>query len=114
MKIMPTRHAMLSEALAGLMQTGVPLVSFDGHNYGPAGHHDDSGIYYSIPAIARMLDVPLDRAIDGFFLSILVSGFFVGALGLLLLFREMPTRVVALCGLALFLVAVRSSIPEVY
>jgi hypothetical protein len=80
--IMPSRYRGLSDALWGYQKTHVWLVGFNGTSFSPAGAPDDLGSFYLIPRIAVLFNVPLDRAIDGFYLSILAIGLVSGAVGL--------------------------------
>ena len=80
--IMPSRYRGLSDALWGYQKTHVWLVGFNGTSFGPAGAPDDLGSFYLIPRIAVLFNAPLDRAIDGFYLSILAIGLVSGAVGL--------------------------------
>jgi len=65
--LMPFRYQHLQWTLKGLEMTGVPLIEYDGTKYLPAGISDDTGIYYFIPQIAKLLNVNLDWAIFIFF-----------------------------------------------
>ena len=67
--LMPFRYQHLQWTLKGLEMTGVPLIEYDGTKFLPAGISDDTGIYFFIPQIAKLLNVSLDWAIFIFFSS---------------------------------------------
>ena len=100
---MPYRHLELRYALAGYLRSKIPLVAFDGTKYFKAGYGDDPGMYYFVPRLAALLNLPLERAIDIFFGTILIVSFGSGAVGLMLVVRTWPLRLWALFGLGLLL-----------
>lgn len=87
--LMPFRYQHLQWTLKGLEMTGVPLIEYDGTKYLPAGISDDTGIYYFIPQIAKLLNVNLDWAIFIFFSSIFITSMF---LSFFLLFKLFPQK----------------------
>lgn len=101
MNIMESRYRSLQQALAGYEQTGVPLVAFDGARLVPAGFTDDSGIYYFLPGLVRLLDVPLGQAIDIFFRGIVGASLALGILGAIVALRGWAARLTAIVGLVL-------------
>jgi len=97
--IMGTRYWDLTYTLAGIGQTGVPLVAVNGAILGPSGGLDDVGSYFLIPKFSALFGLPLPRAIDLFYDTLLVFGFLAGAVGFLVLYEKPLTRSVALVGL---------------
>ena len=53
---MEVRYQELKESIDGLIQTGIPLITYDGKNFGSSGVGDDIGAYYFIPKIAVLFD----------------------------------------------------------
>ncbi len=71
---MPTRMIELRQAVRGLNCSGIPLVAFDGHRFGPAGYPDDPGLFLLVPVIAVRLRLALATALDlTLLLAILVA-----------------------------------------
>ena len=62
-----SRYDRLNETLAGLNQSGVPLVAVDGHSLAPAGAGDDPGLFYVIPQLAHSLGISIDQSLVLFF-----------------------------------------------
>jgi len=87
--LMPFRYQHLQWTLKGLEMTGVPLIEYDGTKFLPAGISDDTGIYFFIPQIAKLLNVSLDWAIFIFFSSIFITSLF---LSFFLLFKLFPHK----------------------
>jgi len=87
------RYLHLKYAIAGLEKTGTALVGYDGRRLIPLDGSDDSGIYYVVPKLARLLDWPLDRTLHVFF-ALAVGLAVVAALGgIFLIVRHWTARV---------------------
>ena len=82
MDIMNVRYQELIETIDGLQYTGVPLITYDGINFGPSGVGDDIGSYYFIPKLAVIFNLSLDQSIALFYAGIVVLAFLFGAMGL--------------------------------
>lgn len=78
---MGTRYRDLDNTIAGYHRSGVPLISYDGRVFGPAGPTDDFGAYYLIPQLAVHFKLPLRRSIDAFYLAVLATAIAFGAVG---------------------------------
>jgi hypothetical protein len=111
--IMRTRYWDLRYTLAGIEQTGEPLVAVNGKILGPSGGLDDVGSYYLIPKLSQLFGLPLFRAIDLFYDILLFLGFLTGAIGFLILYATPLARTMALGGL-LVLTALAHHVGDVY
>lgn len=111
--IMGTRYWDLTYTLAGIEQTGTPLVAVNGKTLGPSGGLDDVGSYYLIPELSRFFGLPLFRAIDLFYDILLFLGFLTGAFGFFILYATPLARTIALAGL-LALTALAYHVGDVY
>jgi hypothetical protein len=100
---MPYRHLELRYALEGYLVSKIPLVAFDGSNYFKAGNGDDPGVYYFVPRLAALFDLPLERAIDVFFGTVLIVSFLAGLAGLFTAVNRWPLRLWGAFGLCLLL-----------
>lgn len=99
MEIMSIRLRMLEDALAGLEQTGVSLVALrDGKLYS-AGFSDDPGMYLVIPQLAKSFGLSIGETLDMFYYVLIGCSFMIALSGLLVLYRKMRERVVAVLGL---------------
>lgn len=99
MQLSPCRHTALERTLIGYDTTKIPLIeSIDSSMY-PAGFTDDPGIYYFIPSIAHWLNIPINQAIHLFFYALFGIALSVTALCLILQFRTLLPRTVAMMGL---------------
>jgi hypothetical protein len=112
-RIMGARYDQLENALRGYEKFHVPLVSYDGRMFGPAGATDDVGAYYFVPRLALHLRMPLRRTIDGFYLTVLVVAFGLGILGCYLTLRTGMAKMWAIMELVL-LMAVAYGVGDVY
>lgn len=90
-KLMPIRFQELSEAVAGLERTGIPLVSVRGDSLIPtAGYTDDVGMYYLASKLAAFFHLSAAAAWDVFFFLILIPCFAIGFIGMM---RVLETQV---------------------
>ncbi len=105
MKIMECRHLELENTLKGLYLSDVPIVSYSGSNYWPAGFADDLGNYYLIPSIAKGLGISIDQAIDLFFGSLLAVGAMVAFFCFYSAFTHWASRVVSFIAISLLTIA---------
>lgn len=101
MVIMPKRYLSIVETMAGLQQTGVPLVAAQNGLLDSANVNDDPGIYYFVPLIAQRFHLSADAAIDVFLGGMLGLSVLLGLLGCWLVLRTWPGRLAALVQLAL-------------
>jgi hypothetical protein len=71
MELMPTRYTGLKYTLAGYEKLKVPLVALRNDTYLSVGvgRNDDIGIYYFIPKISHILDIPIENAFFYFFFT---------------------------------------------
>jgi hypothetical protein len=99
--VMEDRYEALRQIDMGWQKSGVPLVGFDGRGFGPAGCGDDMGIYFLIPGLARIAQIPLARAIDLFLFGITLGSAALGSLGLMIVCRTRFGRIVAIIAVAL-------------
>lgn len=99
MQIMQYRHDELNRALAALNDCGVPLVSLNDGKYQPSGNGDDLGIYYFVPKVAQLFDVPTVLALDIFYYTILGAALLCGAIGSLFCCRTWAGRATAIAWL---------------
>lgn len=113
MKIMSTRYTELEQTIRGWEETGVSLITSNGSQLLPASLSDDVGIYYFIPWLSRTFSLPLDTAINVFYLGIAVTALVLGGIGTCLLFRSWISRVVMMMAL-MFVVAGAYTISDVY
>jgi len=95
-RIMSSRYLDLWQVNDGYNLTGVDLVAYNGVTFVPAGYSDDLGIYYYIPWISRAFHLSLAHSISIFLVSALVLSVASGSLGLLLVLRSWPSRIVGL------------------
>jgi hypothetical protein len=93
--IVPSRRADLEQTVAGYQLSRIPLVAFDGERFVQAGFSDDPGLYYFVPALARLLHKNLDESITVFYLSILGLSYALGSIGFILVLSGWPSRVLA-------------------
>ena len=99
MVIMPCRYRALLDVAAGYKKTGISLVGYNGKGLYPAGASDDAGIYYFIPNIAHAFNLSIARAIDVFFVGLMMITLIAGIIGSLLFFKRWSTRLIAVVGL---------------
>lgn len=81
MDIMNVRYEELNQTISGLKNTGVPLITYDGTNFGPSGCGDDIGSYYFIPKLSVIFNLSLDSSITLFYTGIVMLSFIIGAIG---------------------------------
>jgi hypothetical protein len=110
--VMGTRYWDLVYTLRGLQQTGVPLVAINGEVVGPSSL-DDIGSYYVIPKLSILRGLPVARAIDLFYVAVLLFSLLGGAAGFLVLYGARWAAIVALVGL-LLLTAIAYRVGDVY
>jgi hypothetical protein len=101
LSIMPKRYMGIAETIAGLQQTGVPLVAAKGGVLDSATTNDDPGIYYFVPLLARQFNLSLDQSIDAFLVGLVALGFLLGLAGCWFLFRTWSGRLLAVVPLGL-------------
>jgi hypothetical protein len=101
MVIMHKRYLSVVEAIAGLQQTGVPLVAAQKGVLDSANVNDDPGLYYFVPLLAQRFHLPADAAIDVFLGGMLGLAVLLGLLGCWLFLRTWPGRLAALVQVAL-------------
>lgn len=101
MMIMQCRKEMLESALRGLDATNISLISSAQGSYFPAGFTDDPGIYYFIPAAAKILGISISFAIDLFFGFLLFFGSFVSLTCFFSLFKHFAARWISAVGIIL-------------
>lgn len=99
--LMPSRYHGLQQAVAGLRDTGVPLIAFDGKLMKPAGFGDDIGAFYFVPIIANACHLSVSQAIDLFFWGVILASAISGMIGSVFLFRTWTTRLLAWTALLL-------------
>jgi hypothetical protein len=99
--MMEFRYKSLQNTLEGLKKTEIPLLAYDGQNYKISGGSDDQGIYYFIPKIAQAFSISIDSAITIFYLTWNLSAFALGLIGLLLLCKSWPEKLISILGLVL-------------
>lgn len=97
--IMDMRRDQLRETLQALNETGVPLVSVHDQIYGAAGLSDDKGMFYFIPRLAQIFDLPIDSAIWVFYASLILISAGLGASFFCLLFSSWISRLLAVLGM---------------
>ncbi len=100
--IMEYRHDCLQWAYDALQAVHVPLVQKTGETFGPAAVGDDKGACYFIPLLAQAWGIPLESAINGFFVFFLYGALAMAFLGFCLLFKTWQARVWALTALIFF------------
>jgi hypothetical protein len=88
MEIMQTQYLNLSEALAGYVKTGVPLIAYHGTTLKPAGLGDDIGIYYFIPKIAYSFGISINQSLNIFFSSMILISLCLGIIGCYILLNK--------------------------
>ncbi len=89
-KLMPIRFQELSEAIAGLERTGIPLVSVRGDSLIPtAGYTDDVGMYYLASKLAALFHCSAATAWDLFFFLLIIPSF---AFGVIAMMRVLETH----------------------
>jgi len=96
MQIMPTREDQLMQAFEGLVRTGISFVGYHEGKFIQAPNLDDIGIYYFIPKLMIWLGISLQSSINLVFLGILLSASLTGVIGVLLYYKKMSQRVVAI------------------
>ncbi|MCB4756453.1 MAG: hypothetical protein LHV69_05365 [Elusimicrobia bacterium] len=101
MILMEDRHCLLAWVIDGMNKTGIPLVGYNGKTWVPGGGHDDVGIYYFIPALARSFNLSLDQAISLFFNGMIFGSFLLGLLGCFLAFKNTLSRMGSAVGLVI-------------
>ncbi len=94
--LMAARWSTLQLSLAGYQRTGVRLVGWDGSRLVPAEYKDDSGFDFFIPPLASAFRLSLAKSVDFFIGGILISGYLLGLIGLLLLFKSWWARCLAI------------------
>lgn len=94
-KIMQFRMDELVATLAGYAKTGVPLISQSGEGLRAAGFTDDPGLYFFVPAIARILRLDASTAYAVFIVGVIVAAAAVGLAGLFALTRVVRARAYA-------------------
>ena len=89
MEIMFCRYQMLKSTVEAYQEVHVPLILKAGTQYSPSGFGDDIGIYLFIPWLSRFWNVPLEKAIDLFFYSMIGVGFFLSLVCFGFLFKDL-------------------------
>jgi hypothetical protein len=97
---MPTRYQALLETLAGYKKTGMSLIAYDGHSLHPPAFGDDVGIYYFVPKIAQVFNMPIDRSFDIFIIGLTLISVVLALVGLFLLFKRPASIIVSLLGVS--------------
>jgi hypothetical protein len=108
MQVSPSRLLFLNETLEGLKATGVSLFRLHAGKLVPAAETDDIGASWLIPQIAYRLNLSIPQAIDCFYYSLIAVCFVLGVAGSCRLYRRLPERLMAFCGLSVItLVCIR-------
>lgn len=104
MKVMWCRSIALQQTIDGWSMTHLPLIEHHGKEFFPAAVivGDDLGAYYFIPKIALLFHLPLQTAIDVFYIGSILGAAILGILGILLLFKTPAGRLIGV----LYLLAV--------
>jgi len=89
------RYNEVSEALSGWNATGVPLVGWLNGRWEPVPCGDDTGLFYTVPLLARYGGFSAGRALDVFLLGMLIASAITGLVGLWLTSSEVRQRVIA-------------------
>lgn len=105
MRIMKCRYEELNSAMAGLTDSGVPLVGLDSDTYTAAGYGDNLGIHYFIPWIAKALGISTNHAINVFFGGLLLMGALIAICCFFLVFRHWTARFISIVGILLLTLA---------
>jgi hypothetical protein len=95
LKLMPCRYEMLKSIVAAANKINVPFIGYTGKDLVSAGISDDLGIFYFIPKIAKLFNLPLNQAINAFFYGIISLSFILGFIGFFLLYKQVIPRIVA-------------------
>ncbi|MDI6842827.1 MAG: hypothetical protein QMC94_00290 [Anaerosomatales bacterium] len=111
--IMQWRLQELVATYRGLLETGVPLVASDSGKLHAAGFTDDPGLYALVPALARLLHVPVEQAYTIFVVGAITLSVVVGLAGFLRLVRRPLARAYA-TAVALVLAYGSLRIADVY
>jgi hypothetical protein len=98
--MMPARMDGLRQALDGLRESGLVLISYDGSRFGPAGMGDDPGLYLVVPLLADWLGWPAVDAAGLFLIASLALSAVLAGAGVTLLCRRWRWRIASWAVLA--------------
>lgn len=105
MKLMPCRLDFLRATYYGFLKTFIPLVKQEQGmllpTFQPTGTYiycssaDDIGMYVIIPKLAYYANVSFETALSLFFYTVLLLPACIGWLGIMLVFRSLPQRIIS-------------------
>lgn len=93
------RYSEVNEALQGLDESGIPLVGKWSGRWEAVPCGDDSGLFYIVPLLAKTMRWSADRALNVFYIMVLLFSTVVGLIGFILCrggWQVRLTRVIAI------------------
>ncbi len=95
------RYNEVNEALSGWNATGVPFVGWLNGRWEPVPCGDDTGLFYTVPLLARYAGLTAARALDVFLLGVLIVSAIAGLVGLWLPSSDVRQRMIALVPISI-------------